>query len=617
MNRKKTARIMSLTIILTMTFSSIAMFAPVAGPSPPSDNSYVHPLTTFYHSYFNETGLPSGTQWSVTYDGNTLSSTTTTIEFTFTTSGTYSYSVPDVTTGTYLFTAFPSGGSLNSNGGTVSIQFRGANLTSSHSATDVNLKTWFYSELGSQSVPPLDYYVSFYIGSTNITTTTTNSSTDYTAAISHVFTTAGSYNIYMVWWAPAGSAPGSPYSFETPTISETVNPTLTVSISASQLTIDYGQSVTFNSNVTGGTPPYTYQWSLNGANVSGATSSTWTTSSLPVGSDSIRLWVTDSAGDPRPGIPDASIPQVIAQTGGASSSYTYYVGDVFNLSLDRVGHFALHGNITLFDFQWYANGVLIPGATHWWLSTAESNPGTYYFQVAVGTNRSGMYHGVYYGGAWITIRPNVLPANSVEFVESGLPIGAVWSAELASSVVPYGNTISPIGPVITGVDGLYTTVEGNGLPTVIITPPNGTYYFFINDYRWGQAWPGFYCWQSPGNYTANITSGMLTFPLHTANGSIIIHVRFTPINNSPNKPLNQTNKTTRTLILGPDGKLKVEQHIMKNTVPAENNSVLLLTRVSPVKIAPFLGSTIFVPIIFGILIRRSIHKKQRNEGGNS
>jgi hypothetical protein len=51
---------------------------------------------------------------------------------------------------------------------------------------------------------------------------------------------------------------------------------LSVTISPVETTIYVGQSVTFTSSVSGGTPPYSYQWYLNGNPVSGATSPTWT-----------------------------------------------------------------------------------------------------------------------------------------------------------------------------------------------------------------------------------------------------------------------------------------------------------------------------------------------------
>ena len=57
----------------------------------------------------------------------------------------------------------------------------------------------------------------------------------------------------------------------------TVESDPTVSASTSQGTVDSGQSVTFSSSASGGYGTYSYQWYLNGAAVSGATSSSWTT----------------------------------------------------------------------------------------------------------------------------------------------------------------------------------------------------------------------------------------------------------------------------------------------------------------------------------------------------
>jgi hypothetical protein len=60
--------------------------------------------------------------------------------------------------------------------------------------------------------------------------------------------------------------------------------------------MDAGQSQLFNSNVTGGTPPYSYQWYLNGALVSGATNPTWTFTPTSVGSYTIYAKVIDRLG---------------------------------------------------------------------------------------------------------------------------------------------------------------------------------------------------------------------------------------------------------------------------------------------------------------------------------
>jgi hypothetical protein len=51
---------------------------------------------------------------------------------------------------------------------------------------------------------------------------------------------------------------------------------IVVKINPLDSTVYPGDHVVFTSNVTGGTPPYTYQWYLDGNPVSGATSPTWT-----------------------------------------------------------------------------------------------------------------------------------------------------------------------------------------------------------------------------------------------------------------------------------------------------------------------------------------------------
>ena len=57
---------------------------------------------------FNETGLPSGTSWNVTFNGSPGSSTTSTITFTGVVNGNYSYSIGSVSG----FSASPSSGSI-------------------------------------------------------------------------------------------------------------------------------------------------------------------------------------------------------------------------------------------------------------------------------------------------------------------------------------------------------------------------------------------------------------------------------------------------------------------------------------------------------------------------
>jgi hypothetical protein len=69
---------------------------------------------------------------------------------------------------------------------------------------------------------------------------------------------------------------------------------MTVTVSPSAVTLGLGQSQTFVSSVSGGTPSYTYQWYLDGNPIIGATTSAYTCTPSSVGSHQLTLNVTDS-----------------------------------------------------------------------------------------------------------------------------------------------------------------------------------------------------------------------------------------------------------------------------------------------------------------------------------
>lgn len=81
------------------------------------------------------------------------------------------------------------------------------------------------------------------------------------------------------------------------TINFRVYLSLSVSISPLSASILVGQSVTFTSTVSGGQPPYNYQWYLDGSPVSGAISSTWVFTPIANGIYYVYLRVTDSEGN--------------------------------------------------------------------------------------------------------------------------------------------------------------------------------------------------------------------------------------------------------------------------------------------------------------------------------
>jgi PKD repeat protein len=76
-----------------------------------------------------------------------------------------------------------------------------------------------------------------------------------------------------------------------------IPPPLSASISPLSASILAGQSVTFTSTVSGGYTPYSYQWYLNGAPVSEATSASWTFTPTTSGIYYVHLKVTDAKGN--------------------------------------------------------------------------------------------------------------------------------------------------------------------------------------------------------------------------------------------------------------------------------------------------------------------------------
>jgi hypothetical protein len=148
----------------------------------------------------------------------------------------------------------------------------------------------------------------------------------------------------------------------TKTITTTPTVTPTILVAASQTNICPGASVTFTSTITnGGTTP-TYQWKKNGTNITGATSSTYTTSTL-VNNDQISCVLTTSA--VCASVPTANSTIITITVSGAvvptisiSANQTLLcTGDnvTFTSTITNGGSAP--------TYQWKLNGVNISGAT--------------------------------------------------------------------------------------------------------------------------------------------------------------------------------------------------------------------------------------------------------------
>lgn len=146
--------------------------------------------------------------------------------------------------------------------------------------------------------------------------------------------------------------------------SDSVSPPASVAVSAPQVLVQPqaievldGASATFSVSANG-TEPFSYQWRKNGANISGATDKSYSTSSLALGDSgaSYDVVIANSVGSVTSAsalLTVDSIPPAIA-SGPASVSAIVGQSVAFNV---------LATGSAPISYQWKRNGVAIPGAT--------------------------------------------------------------------------------------------------------------------------------------------------------------------------------------------------------------------------------------------------------------
>jgi peptidoglycan/xylan/chitin deacetylase (PgdA/CDA1 family) len=135
-------------------------------------------------------------------------------------------------------------------------------------------------------------------------------------------------------------------------------PSLSASISPSSVNMLRGVSQTFTSNVSGGVSPYTYQWYLNGSQVSGATGSSWTLTPASSGTFNIYLKVADSyTGNVQSNNATAHVkPALVASVSPTQVRVDLGQSQLFTSSVS--------GGFTPYSYKWVMNGTAVDGATN-------------------------------------------------------------------------------------------------------------------------------------------------------------------------------------------------------------------------------------------------------------
>ena len=347
-------------------------------------------------------------------DGSPVSGAAS-VSWTFTPSLTGSYSI-------YVKITDSLGVTATSNTATVTVNAAPSATISPSSVTlDVGQSQTFTSTV-SGGTSPFSYQ--WYLNGTAVSGATSASWT-FTPS------STGSYTVYVkVTDSVSATATSN-------TATVTVNGALSVSISPTSATLDVGQSQTFTSSVSGGTSPYSYQWYLNRAVVSGATSASWTFTPSSTGPYTVYVKVTDSvsmtatSNNATVTVNGALSVTVTSTSTGASETFTANVA----------------GGTSPFEYQWYLNGAAVSGATSTSWTFTPSSAGSYSVYAIVTDNvgmqaTSNTAHATF---VLLTLSANMTVPNLAFTIvnSSGQTVGTYGSGGVVLLPGNYTITVSP------------------------------------------------------------------------------------------------------------------------------------------------------------------------------
>jgi len=152
---------------------------------------------------------------------------------------------------------------------------------------------------------------------------------------------------------------------------------LVVSINPTSAVIDLGQSVSFTSSVSGGTPPYKYQWYVNGTAAAGANMSTWIFTPPSTGYYLVHVNVTDNT------LKEVKSNVAQVTVNPALSVSIQPVSSVIVLGESVYFNSSVSGGTPPYTYQWYVNDTEVPGANATTFTFTPTSAGYYLVSLKV------------------------------------------------------------------------------------------------------------------------------------------------------------------------------------------------------------------------------------------
>ena len=248
----------------------------------------------------------------------------------------------------------------------------------------------------------------------------------------------------------------------------TLNAEPVVSVSPSMLTMDIGQTHLFTSSAFRGSPPYSFQWYLNGTLISGATNSTYVFTPSTTGLVLLYLQVSDTASFPVSILSNNAA--VLVKSAPVAPSLSASATMVDQGQPSQVSFGGLSGGVTPYCYQWFekASGMdsysPIIGATsaNYSFSTIGVEMGVYSFELNVTDSAS--------SPLTVTSTPVSVTVNSA------LAPPLVW----APSEIDQGQTITLTSTSVSTGTGPYSYQWMNMAPSTSSYSAilNGAFYSF-------------------------------------------------------------------------------------------------------------------------------------------